>query len=152
SRYLSEVMPGEYPSTMLADDFHFDFLSERVEAKSDEPVSAFPRLQRARRRIDACWTYAALHRSLSGVRDTLTIEEPLTAAEKVVESTMTVAADFDDLEKRIAAALAERLQSRAEPNKPGYMLLNPCGFTRRAALELDAGGFPLPVGGIVKAC
>ena len=68
SRYLGEVMPGEYPSTMTADDFHFDFLSERIDAKSDHPVSVFPRHQRTRRRIDACWTYAALHRSRSAAR------------------------------------------------------------------------------------
>ncbi|MSQ95916.1 MAG: hypothetical protein EXR98_15370 [Gemmataceae bacterium] len=152
SRYLSAVMPGEYPSTMTADDFHFDFLSERVTAHSEEPVSVFPRHLRTRRRIDACWTYAALHRSLSGVRDTLDIDEPLRAIEKQAECTLTVPAELDELENRVAAALAERLQSRAEPNMPGYMILNPCGFARRAVLELDGGPTPLPIGGIVKAC
>ena len=152
SRYLGEVMPGEYPSTIMADDFHFDYLSERIEAKSEAPVSGFARHLRARRRVDACWTYAALHRALCGVRDTLAVEDTLRAAEKHVESTMSLPDDFDDLEKRIAAALADRLQSRAEPNKPGYMLLNPCGFARRAAIELEAGANPLPIGGIVKAC
>src|SRR5438477_8645470 len=86
SHYLSEVMPSEYPSMMTADDFHFDFLSERIAAQSTEPVSAFPRHLRTRRRIDACWTYAALHRSLSGVRDTLDIEAELTKVENEVES------------------------------------------------------------------
>lgn len=152
SRYLGAVLPGEYPSTMMADDFHFDFLNERIDAKSDEPVSAFPRHLRARRRIDACWTYAALNRSLAGIRDTLDVAEALRAAEKHVECTMSAPAELDDLEKRIAATLAERLQSRAEPNQPGYMILNPCGFARRAAIELDAGAHPLPIGGIVKAC
>lgn len=152
SRYLSEVMPGEYPSTMLADDFHFDYLSERIDAKSDAPVSVFPRQMRARRRVDACWTYAALHRSIAGVRDNLQVKEALHAAEKQLECTMSLSADFDDLEKRIAGALADRLQSRSAPNQPGWMILNPCGFARRAALELDAGAHPLPIGGIVKAC
>src|ERR1043165_7225324 len=32
------------------------------------------------------------------------------------------------------------------------MILNPCGFARRAAIELDGAASPLPVGGIVKAC
>lgn len=152
SRYLGEVMPGEYPSTMLADDFHFDYLSDRVEAKSESPVSMFPRHLRARRRLDACWTYAALHRSLSGVRDTLNVEPAIEAAEKQLERTMSLPAELDDLEKRVAGALAERLQSRAAANQPGWMLLNPCGFARRAAVELDAGAHPLPVAGIVKAC
>jgi len=152
SRYLGIVMPGEYPSIMTADDFHFDYLSERIDAKSDEPVSAFARHHRTRRRIDACWTYAALHRALSGIRDTLDVEDALRAVEKEAECTLAIPAELDDLEKRIAAALAERLQSRAQPNQPGYMLLNPCGFARRAAIEYDGGAHPLPIGGIVKAC
>jgi hypothetical protein len=152
SRYLGEVMPGEYPSTMTADDFHFDYLSERITAQSTEPVGALARHHRTRRRIDACWTYAALHRSLSGIGDKLDIADALTAVEKEAETTLGVPAALDDLEKRIAGALAERLQSRAEANKPGYMILNPCAFARRAALELEAGAHPLPTGGVVKAC
>ncbi len=152
SPYLGQVMPGEYPSMMTADDFHFDALSERITAKSDEPVSAFPRHQRTRRRIDACWTYAALHRALSGIRDTLDVEDALRALENQAEGTLTVPPGLDNLEKRIAAALAERLQSRAQPNQAGYMILNPCGFARRAALELEGAKHPLPIEGIVKAC
>ena len=152
SRFLGEVMPGEYPSTMTADDFHFDFLTERIEAKSEEPVSAFPRHLRTRRRIDACWTYAALHRSLCGIGDTLNIDDALRTVEKQAECTLSVPAELDDLEKRIAAALAERLQSRAELNRPGWMILNPCGFARRAAIELEGARYPLPIEGIVKAC
>ena len=30
--------------------------------------------------------------------------------------------------------------------------LNPCGFARRAAIEVEGGTHPLPIGGIVKAC
>jgi hypothetical protein len=152
SRYFSAVMPGEYPSTMTADDFHFDFLSERIAAKSDAPVSGFAQHQRTRRRIDACWTYAALHRSLAGVHDTLDIDDALHAIEKQAEATLTAPAELDDLERRITGALAERLQARAAPNQPGYLILNSCGFARRVALELDGGRYPLPIGGIVKTC
>jgi hypothetical protein len=59
---------------------------------------------------------------------------------------------LDALEHRVTAALADRLQARAQPNLPGYLLLNPCGFARRAALELGPASRPLPVGGAVKAC
>jgi hypothetical protein len=152
SHYLGVVQAGEYPSIMTADDFHFDFLSERIAAQSDEPVSAFARHQRTRRRIDACWTYAALHRSLAGVHDTLDIDGPLLLVEKQAETTLQTPAELGALEKQIATALADRLQARAEPNMPGYMILNPCGFARRAALELEGGAHPLPIGGIVKAC
>ncbi len=115
SKYMSEVAAGEYPSLMTADDFHFDFLSERIAEQSAEPVSMFPRHLRTRRRIDACWTYAALHRSLSGVRDTLNIESELTAVELQAESTLTIPAELDNLERRVAVALAERLQARRRP-------------------------------------
>ncbi|HZZ80622.1 MAG TPA: hypothetical protein VFE62_19115 [Gemmataceae bacterium] len=152
SHFLGEVMPNEYPSMMTADDFHFDFLSERINAGLPDPVSMFPRHLRTRRRIDACWTYAALHRSLSGIRDTLNIEQELTAIENQAESTLTTPAELDDLERRVTVALAERLQSRAEPNKPGWMILNPCGFARRAVIDVEAGAHPLPIAGIVKAC
>jgi hypothetical protein len=65
---------------------------------------------------------------------------------------MTAPAELDDLERRITGALAERLQARAAPDQPGYLILNPCGFARRAALELDGGRYPIPLGGIVKTC
>ena len=42
SHYLGEVSAGEYPPIMTADDFHFDYLSERIAAQSAEPVSASP--------------------------------------------------------------------------------------------------------------
>ncbi|MBI1833088.1 MAG: hypothetical protein HYR84_16735 [Planctomycetes bacterium] len=152
SHYLTAVSAGEYPSMTTADDFHFDFLSERIDAKNDEPVGAFPRHLRTRRRIDACWTYAALHRSLAGARDTLDVSDELRAIEKVAETTYSAPPELEGLERRITTALADRLQARAEPNQPGYLILNPCGFARRAALELDGGKHPLPIAGIVKAC
>ncbi len=32
------------------------------------------------------------------------------------------------------------------------MILNPCGFARRAVIDVEGGRHPLPIGGIVKAC
>jgi hypothetical protein len=32
------------------------------------------------------------------------------------------------------------------------MILNPCGFARRAVIELEGARYPLPIEGIVKAC
>ena len=40
----------------------------------------------------------------------------------------------------------------ASRDNPGYLLLNPCSFTRRVALELEGTARPLPIGGPVKAC
>ena len=152
SQYLSAVTPGEYPSMTMADDFHFDYLSERIDAKSEEPVSAFARHLRTRRRIDACWTYAALHRSLAGVNDTLNIGDALRLIEKKAETTLAVPPELEAFEKQIAGALAERLQSRAAPNTAGLHDPQPvrlrqtgCHRTRRRrASAADRG--------IVKAC
>src|SRR5205085_3988514 len=59
---------------------------------------------------------------------------------------------LEALERQITTALAGRLQSRAAEGQPGYLLLNPCGFARRAALELGPASRPLPIAGAVKAC
>src|SRR5205807_2106715 len=56
------------------------------------------------------------------------------------------------LEQRITATLADRLQARAVADQPGYMLLNPCGFARRAVVEVGPASRPLPIAGAVKAC
>ncbi len=55
------------------------------------------------------------------------------------------------IEKEAAQALAERLLARAADNTPGYLVLNPCSFTRRVALELEGIRNPFPVAGPVKA-
>lgn len=157
SRYLGEAVSGEYASSVSADEFHFDYLSER--SQRPDPVSGFATHARLRRRIDGCWTLAALQRALAGVNDTLDVQAPLQELEKQLEcSTPFIggsgldAPQLDATEKRIAVALTERLQSRAAPNRPGYMILNPCSFLRRLALELEPGGGPVPVEGPVKAC
>jgi hypothetical protein len=153
SRYLSEVMAGEYPTPPGADEFHSDYLNERVQRQMDAPASAFARHVRQRRRVDACWTFAALHRALSGMKDALEVAGPLTRLENAIEeSPGTAVPGLDGIETSITQALAERLQVRAQPDQPGYMLLNPCSFARRAALELDGAKAPLPIDGPVKAC
>lgn len=156
TRYFTDNMPGEHPSPLVADDFHSDYLSERLAAHQTAPVSAFPRLARLRRRLDACWTYAALHHALgsdSGMAERL---QRLRELEDRIETGATERtpdnAGLEDLERLVARGLAERLQSRAEANRPGYLLLNPCPYIRRVALELEPGRYPLPIEGPVKAC
>lgn len=154
SQYFQEVTPGEFPSALAVDDFHFDFLSERISAQNPVPVSAFAQHARARRRIDACWTYAALLRSLAGAADGLQVSAELEALEDAFEKDGPggAAPGLEEMEHRITTGLAERLQARAAPDQPGSLLLNPCAYARRLALELEGAGAPLPVGGIVKAC
>ncbi len=156
TRYFNEVMAGEHPPSLSADEFHFDYLSERTASNLKQPVSGFANHLRMRRRIDACWTFAALHRSLSGGKS-LPLEAEIAHEEVTLEAAPGLAGSaavpgLETLEKKVTAALAERLQARAADNTPGYLLLNPCGFARRVALELEGASWPLPIGGPVKAC
>jgi hypothetical protein len=155
SRYMSEVSAGEYPPSPTADDFHHDALADRTARHLTDPVTGFVKHLRNRRRIDACWTYAGLLRAIAGKADELNVEDALGGIERVFETDPALGIEpggLTELETAIPAALAERLQSRAVADRPGYMLLNPCGFARRYALELDGFRAPLPVEGIVKSC
>jgi hypothetical protein len=156
STYFGEVYAGEYASAVNADEFHGDYLSERTTAKSTAPVSAFARQVRLRRRIDTTWTLAAIHRGLAGQNDSLHVEGRLTALEDRIEAQGLALISDDDpelesVEKAVAGALAGRLLSRAAVDAAGYLVLNPCSFIRRVALELDDVTGPLPIGGHIKA-
>ncbi len=160
SRYLTESSSGDYGSILNPDEFHSDYLSERNSAHLPDPVSGFARHVRLRRRLDACWTLAALYRSLAGNGDTLQVEQPLREFEDDMEKSFanpeaslrdSAVEALDMLEQKIAAALTNRLQARAEVDQPGYMVLNPCSFTRRVGLELERVMAALPIAGPVKA-
>jgi hypothetical protein len=173
TRFFSESSTGDYAGSIGPDEFHFDYLSERVppdtssaEAAaptvraypSTHPVSGLAQQVRQRRRLDTCWTLAALQRGLAGRQDPQRLERQLADLEDRLESAgaddppVEVLARLADLERQTSATLAERLQARAQAQLPGWLLLNPCSFTRRLALELDSRGLPLPVVDPVKAC
>jgi hypothetical protein len=159
SRYFGDVLAGEYAAAASADEFHGDYLSERINARSPQPVSGFADHFRRRRRLDTAWSLAALYRGLAGRADTLGLDQRLAALEDRVESAgpagLSENAEFGpelaEAQKEAADALAARLQSRAAANTPGYLALNPCSFARRLALELNDISAPLPVAGPVKA-
>jgi hypothetical protein len=153
SRYFNDVMAGEHPAALSADEFHADFLIERVEARCPHPVSAFASHARLRRRVDACWTFAALYRSLGGAAPPLAIEEDLTPIEETLERNPGMfVGGLETWEEKAGAALAERLQARAAAGQPGTLLLNPCAFARRVVVEQSGATRPLAVGGHVRAC
>ena len=177
SRFLTEVPPGEYAPALSADEFHYDYLSERVHQKNPSesgatenpstvagpaahlPVSGFARHLRLRRRLDTCWTLAAIHRGLVGRTDPQRLEPTLSELEDQVERSGTTPGDstalnarLTELETQVAGTLTARLQARAATEEPGYLLLNQCSFIRRIALELDGADQPLPIAGPVKAC
>src|SRR5260370_2059950 len=151
-------MAGESSATLPAGEFHFDYLSERTNAHLPGPVSGFARHVRLRRRLDTCWTLAALKRSLGGPNFPQ-VDENLNALEDQIEQQApnfeeeTVTGhvkSLSELQTKIAGVLAERLQSRAESDQSGTMILNPCSFIRRVALELEGATAPLPVAAHVK--
>lgn len=150
SRYIGEAMAGEYASAPTADDFHSDYLEERTVAHAELPVGWFARHVRQRRQLDTAWSLAAIHRGLAGKNDTLQVEARLGELEDKLESGVDAAADLAEVQKQAAEALAGRLVSRATSERPGYMVLNPCSFTRRVTVEIEGAG-PVPVEGPVKA-
>ncbi|MBX3401518.1 MAG: hypothetical protein KF873_22520 [Gemmataceae bacterium] len=164
SRYFSETHAGDYTGVASADEFFADYLDDRVTNRHrPDAVGGFAKHARLRRRVDAALTLAALHRSLNPVTpgeldrlvqlqelereietrgpDPGTEGLPDQASEKLVA-----------LEAAIAQPLAERLQVRAVENRPGHMVLNSCGFTRRVLVELPNQPGPIPVEGPVKSC
>jgi hypothetical protein len=162
STYFGDTTASEYVSPPGADEFFMDVLDERVTAGRPDAVSAFPRFARQRRRLDAALTLAALGQCL-GVPDAASYQQVLDVEarlERLAGHALPPApgskpADTPEeqelatLERTLAETLAGRLLSRSPARTPGYLLLNPCSFARRAGLELPGPGLP-PVGGPVK--
>jgi hypothetical protein len=152
SRYFNDVTAGEYISAASPDEFHGDYLSERTGRHSTMPVSGFARRVRQRRLLDTAWTLNALYRGLVG-SETNESEKVLSELEdrsECMEESAELTPAIEGAGKVVAEKLALRLVARGS-NRQGYLLLNPCGFTRRAALELDGLEGAIPVGGPVKA-
>lgn len=137
SRYFDEVLAGEYINTALADEFHGDYLGERVEAQDPTPIGGLVQRLRLRRRIDTAWTLAGIYRSLVGSNDNSGLSERIAAVEDQVETIGSEVPDLPHVEQEAIALLAQRLTARAPTDTPGYLVLNPCTFARRVALELD---------------
>jgi hypothetical protein len=153
SHYFNDVLAGEHASSLAADEFQSDYLSERTTAQLPDPVTGLARHARLRRRLDTAWTLAAILRGLAGRNDPLRVHDRLAALEDRIESTFQdPGPDLAEVENQAAEALANRLLSRATVDTPGYLVLNPCSFARRVALELDGATMPLPLAGPVKAC
>lgn len=151
SRYLNDVMAGEYASTPSPDEFHGDYLSERTAVHDKYPVSWFATQTRLRRRLDTARTLTGILRGLAGKRAPLDMAAQLGAVEARIEETGADDAELLIVEKSIEEAVAARLLVRATADTPGFLFLNPCAFTRRLALELENMQGALPLAGPVKA-
>jgi hypothetical protein len=154
SRYFTDVTAGEYISAASPDEFHGDYLNERITAHSPTPVSGFACRVRRRRQLDTAWTLAALHQGLGSTNDSDAIGKRLIDLENQAESSNESTECWKAIDAAVQEAaerLAQRLLARASGSTPGYLLLNPCGFTRRTALEIEGLGGAIPLGGPVKA-
>ncbi len=175
-RYFTDGVHGDYIGTRTADEFFADYLDERVtnEHRTD-PVSGFAHQQRLRRRVDSAFTLAALHRGLTpdpgpneeaallkladleesielrGVNGVIPFGRDPEAQEGITANPDELSEALKPLEDHWAQTLADRLQARSAPNQPGIMVFNPCGFTRRAALEIEGFGGAIPVSDPIKA-
>ncbi|HTK76138.1 MAG TPA: hypothetical protein VL371_12825 [Gemmataceae bacterium] len=155
-RYFRDSSVGEYAPAATADEFSLDDLEPRVEtAKASQaggaPVSGFPRHLRRRRRLDSARTIAALHRALGGPFDAESHAELNRIEERIEREQEVTAEELVKAEQAAAAPLAERLLSRAGTDRRGLLLLNPCAFARRAAIEREGFAAVSPVGGPVRA-
>lgn len=158
SRYFGGITSGDYIGLQSADEFFADYLDDRVtNQRRPDAVSGFPRHLRLRRRLDSTYTLAALHRTLTPTtpEDDESLRK-LAAVEDAIELRgVNFATNADDdlppLETHWAKKLAERIQARSPEGQPGLMVFNPCGFTRRVALEVDGFRGAIPVADPVKA-
>ena len=164
SRYFSDAMAGEYTGPASGDDFFSDYLEQRINAHRPDPLSAFPRQARLRRKIDNVSTLAAMFRVLNTTPPTEEERESIRKLKNLEDHFETEGLDaipgsenseqkqeLDALETHWTRRLADRLQVRSAENQPGYLMVNTCSFPRRVALELEQFGGPIPIEGPVKA-
>ncbi|MBY0233318.1 MAG: hypothetical protein K2W96_28895 [Gemmataceae bacterium] len=147
STCFDESSTGDYASAAAHDDFNADHLQARVSAKHPRPVSGFAAEARQRRKLDAALTFAAMLHALRG-SEPASLERLQQLEDRYERGE---AADVDAALDDAAKALASRLTARGQANAPGWLVLNPCSFARRVALELPDCAGPIAVGGHVKA-
>jgi hypothetical protein len=155
SRFFADAMAGEYAPASTVDDFFSDDLEERTNAKLTDAVSGHSNHLRKRRRLDAAWSFLAIHRALGAgpaPTQSSSIEQRLRVIEAQLEQGEAKTEELAAAEMDTARLLADRLQSKSADGPPGYVLLNPCSFVRRLSLELNENHGPIAVDGPVKAC
>ncbi len=171
TNYFNDVMPGDYASAAEADEFHGDYLVERCPCETytyetqtsvtrpglggEQPISMFARHLRARRQLDTAWSLTALQHSLSGslpaVQDGDFVTHLARLEDRLESEGALPEKELAEAQARIAESLAQRLTVRGQADNPGFLLLNPCSFKRRVALELEGMHSLPPLAGPLKA-
>jgi hypothetical protein len=150
-QFLEDAAIGEYAAAANADDFAPEELEAAVTAGTADPISRVARHARQRRRLDAAWTYQALLQSLGTRIERPQLVEMQSVEDEVEHASGDVSDSLQGMESACEQRLANRLLSRAGENQPGWLLLNPCSFTRRIGLEWPNIDITPPIGGPVKA-
>jgi hypothetical protein len=87
-----------------------------------------------------------------GRNDALRLNGRLQELEDSIEKTgADPGVELEKIEKEAAETLAARLLARGTADHAGFVLFNPCSFTRRVALELDGMSGVLATTGPLKA-
>jgi alpha-mannosidase len=161
SGYLNEVLATDYTPPSEADEFADNYLLDRAPASDTStvatsptpPITGLAAHHRQRRSLDATSTVLAMAHGLGIPLESNgeALLPKLRALEDDLERGKLDSGALENLRQQACALLANRLVSRG-PKQPGYLLLNPCSFTRRVVVDLPGCTDLLPVEGPVKAC
>lgn len=154
THFLEEAV-SDYTPAPPADELVSDYLENPLGWHPTDPATGpltrFVQHVKLRRRLDTAWALAAIHRGLAGKSDTLQLDGRLRDLENQLELGGAPEQELQAIQEEATQALATRLQARAADNQPGFLVLNPCSFARRVALELEGIPGPLPIQGPLKA-
>jgi alpha-mannosidase len=119
------------------DDYVTPYLSQAIARRDPNPISRIARHTHLRARFDGLRAAHALAEALGASPDAAEAEA-LTALETTLETGRhdEAAAALDARESFWAGAVAKGIAGSATGGRPGYLVINPTGLTRRAAVIL----------------
>jgi alpha-mannosidase len=123
-QWFSEAYASERPPRLRADDFFSDALVRQTEGIPPAPPADLPSCFAEAAQVSADGTLRALYDWIT----CSSASEPETA-------TCTTSS---------AERLAQRLVAKSPTAEPGFVTLNPCGFSRTALVNLPSVATPMP--------
>lgn len=133
------------------DEYVTPYLAQAVARNDPRPISARAEHARARARIDALVTTRALAEALGSAPPA---DDSLGSALDDVETAIETGGDvggLDPLEPFWAGALARGVVGTATGGRPGFLVINPAGVSRRAAVLLPDAALDLRPEGPLRA-
>lgn len=154
---LKSASPGDYWSAATADEL----MPDPVGFLSDSPTKLpWPEMRSQRQRIQADWAFTSILASLEGCAPSTSEKnsdwiQASKSTEEIEEYWEAVAVKTGRVESFSAInlpaeLLAKRILLRGKENTPGWLVLNPCSFTRRGILKIP-GTRPFKPEGPVRA-